>query len=273
MLEAQKILVYCGLVRISNNQSRPSPRRPAFTLIEMLAVVSVIAVLISILLPMLGASMERAREFKCQMAQRTVAFDFRLFADEQLHGNRGDDNGRSSFAIETFQENQYGVDEFWRWGDDLSAHETPDSDGNDPMRCPSLRVPIVLRNNLSCSSGAVGPPQSVSFGFNARLNRAERIDPHGRPVAQLVRLRPNILQESSVPLLIDVDGDRAFENGVPAIYTGPSLDSRGPYAGDRYWFPGKRHNGRANAAFMDGHVEASAEPAKESGWRWDYQPN
>jgi len=272
MLDERSILVQWCLVRETNDQTQKKITRPAFTLIEMLAVMSVISILLAILLPMLASSMERAREFKCQMSQRTVAFDFRLFADEQLHGNRGDDNGRHSFDLETFQENQYGVDEFWRWGDDISAHETPDSDGNDPMRCPSLRQPIVLRDNLSCSSGAVGPPQSVSFGFNARLDRAEITDAYGRPVAVHVRLRPAILQNSSVPLMLDIDGERAFELGVPAIYTAPSLDSQGPYAGDRVWFPGKRHNGRANVVFMDGHVEASAKPSQESGWRWDYQP-
>jgi len=222
---------------------------------------------------MLSSSIERAREFKCSMSQRAIAFDFQLFADEQLHGDRGDDEGRSTFQIETFQESQYGVDEFWRWGDDSSAHETPDADGNDPMRCPSVREPMVLRNNTSCSNGAVGPTQNLSFGFNARLHRAERIDARGRPRAVLARLRSSILEYSSVPLLLDIDGERAFELGVPAIYTAPSLDSQGPYAQDRVWFPGKRHNGRANVAFMDGHVEGSAEPDQEAGWRWDYQPN
>jgi len=244
----------------------------AFTIIELMVVVGVIAILISIILPMLSASIERAREFKCSMSQRTIAFDFQLFADEQLHGDRGDDNGRSSFQIETFQESQYGVDEFWRWGDDSSAHETPDSDGNDPMRCPSVREPMVLRNNTSCSNGAVGPTQSLSFGFNARLHRAERIDSRGRPRAVLARLRPSILGYANVPLLLDIDGQRAFELGVPAIYTAPSLDSQGPYAQGRVWFPGKRHNGRANVAFMDGHVEGSANPDQEAGWRWDFQP-
>ena len=237
-----------------------------------MVVMGVIATLIGIMAPMLASSIERAREFKCSMAQRTVAFDFQLFADDMLHGDRGDDEGSRLFQIETFQESQYGVDEFWRWGDDSSAHETPDSDGGDPMRCPSVREPLVLRNNFSCSSGAVSPPQSVSFGFNARLNRAEVIDSHGRPRAELVKLGSSILQHSDVPLMLDVDGQRAFELGVSPIYTGPSLDSQGPYAGDRVWFPGKRHNGRTNVAFMDGHVASSSAPAKETGWRWDYQP-
>ena len=252
-------------------QTLPSQRH-AFTLVELLAVIGVIAVLIAIVLPMLGSSMERARAFKCQMSQRTVAFDFRLFADNQLHGDRGNDNGRSSFALETFQENQYGVDEFWRWGDDASAHQTPDDQGNDPMRCPSVSEPIILRKNVACSNGAVGPPQFISYGFNARLNRAEIIDSFGRPVAKPVRLKPSIMQHANVPLLLDVDGSRAFQLGVSPIFTAPSLNSLGPYANDRLWFPSSRHNGQTNVAFIDGHVESSADPANEPDWRWDFQP-
>ncbi|MCA9304153.1 MAG: prepilin-type N-terminal cleavage/methylation domain-containing protein [Phycisphaerales bacterium] len=238
----------------------------------MLVVIAVVATLFGILLPMLSGSIERARMFKCQMSQRTVAFDFQIFADDQLHGDRGEDSGRSTFRIETFQESQYGVDEFWRWGGDQQTHETPDSNGNDPMRCPSVRDPVTLRNNVACSSGAVGPPQNISFGFNSRLDRAEIVDSHGRPRAVKARLHPSVVQESNVPLLIDVDGQRAFMIGANPIYTAPSLDSFGPYAGDRVWFPGLRHNGQANAAFMDGHVASSSTPDEEAGWRWDYQP-
>lgn len=255
---------------LPTQHGRPDDPR-AFTLIEIMVVLAVIAILLGIMAPMLVGSIERAREFKCSMAQRTVAFDFQLFADNQLHGDRGDDEGRSSFLIETFQESQYGVDEYWRWGDDSSAHQTPDTDGNDPMRCPSVRAPITLRSNVSCSNGAVGPPQSVSFGFNARLDRAEIIDSRGRPRAVQARLRQTVLQNSNVPLLIDIDGQRAFDLGVTAIYTAPSLDSAGPYAGDRVWFPSTRHNGRSNTAFIDGHVDSSLAPEKETGWDWSYQ--
>ncbi len=270
-LETNHGLIQWALVKDSANSTDSYRCRAAFTLVELLAVFGVISILIAILLPALGASIERAREFKCQMSQRTVAFDFQLFADNELHGDRGDDDTSSSFSLETFQENQYGVDEFWRWGSDISAHQAPDSDGNDPMRCPSLKKPIVLRNNLTCSNGAVGPQQSVSFGFNARLNRAETLDQYGRPIAVNVRLNQAVLQHSDVPLMLDVDGDRAFELGVSALYTAPSLDSRGPYASNRVWFPGKRHGGRTNVAFIDGHVDSSAQPAQEPGWRWDFQ--
>ena len=247
------------------------PARPAFTLVELLIVVAIIALLIGIVTPAISGAMARARSFKCQMAQRSVAFDFQIFADPQLHGDRGDDGDSVMFSIETFQESQYGVDEFWRWGN-AGAVNLPDAQGNDPMRCPDVREPLTLRDNLACSNGAVGPAMSISFGFNARLNRAEIIDSRGRPRAVSVSLRPDILSKSDVPLLMDVDGRRASELGVNPVYIAPSLDSQGPYADGRVWFPGQRHAGKANVAFVDGHVESSADPANEAGFNWAYQP-
>ncbi len=254
------------------NARAQSWRRRGYTLIELLIVTSVIATLIGILLPTLSSAMAQARGFQCQMSQRSVAFDFQIFADEELHGDRGDDGDRASFRIETFQESQYGVDEFWRWGDELGRIELPDAQGNDPMRCPSVRTPLSLRNNLPCSSGAVGPSVSISYGFNARLNRAEVIDARGRPRLVSVKLREHILSYADVPLLMDVDGARAQELGVTPIYIAPSLNSQGPYANDRLWFPALRHHGKANVAFIDGHVESSSDPAGESTWDWAYQP-
>lgn len=253
------------------NISHPLRLR-GFTLIELLVVIGIIAILIGILAPTIHSAIAKSRSFQCQMAQRSVAFDFQIFADNQLHGDRGDDGDRNRFSIETFQESQYRVDEFWDYGDELGSIELPDAHGNDPMRCPEVREPMTLRNNLACSSGAVGPNRSVSFGFNARLDRAEIIDNRGRPRAVRVKLRPNILSHPNVPLLIDVDGQQAQDKGVSAIYTAPSLDSQGPYANDRVWFPDLRHNGKANIAFVDGHVESTSKPASNESWRWDYQP-
>lgn len=245
--------------------------RKGFTFVELLIVIAIIAVLVGILSPAIHGALVRARSFKCQMSQRSVAFDFQIFADPQLHGDRGDDGDRNAFRLETFQESQYGVDEFWRWGD-AGAINLPDIQGNDPMRCPDVRESLTLRNNLACSNGAVGPASSVSYGFNARLHRAERVDARGRPRAVSVSLRPDILAQSSVPLLMDVDGLRANELGVNPVYIAPSLDSLGPYADERVWFPSSRHGGKSNVAFIDGHVESSSQPEAESAYDWAYQP-
>jgi prepilin-type processing-associated H-X9-DG protein len=74
-----------------------------------------------------------------------------------------------------------------------------------------------------------------------------------------------------VPLVIDVDGAEAERRDITPHFTAPSAGSSAAYAGDAYWFPALRHNGKAQAAFVDGSVESSADPANEPGWAWAYQ--
>jgi prepilin-type N-terminal cleavage/methylation domain-containing protein/prepilin-type processing-associated H-X9-DG protein len=244
--------------------------RNGFTLVELLVTLAVIALLVALLLPGLGLAIGSARSFKCQIGQRATAFDFAIFADDQLHGSRGEDEGQPAFALETFQESQYGVDEFWRWGDVNQIH-LPDADGNDPMRCPEVRSSLVLARNVPCSNGGVGPPASISFAFNLRLHRAQSLDAQGRPRAVAVRLRGSITEEGGVPLLFDVDGEKAADRRKNALYSAPSLGDA-IYGADQFWFPALRHNGAGNFAFLDGHVVSSSDPLEEPGWRWDFAP-
>ena len=246
-------------------------RRGAFTVLELLVSVAIVALLVSVLLPALASVRTRARSFKCQVTLRSIALDFMMFAQPELQGSRGDDDrlGRDRFRLETFQESLYRVDEFWGWGSEL-AHEVPDAAGNDPMRCTEMGGEVTLRRNAPCSSGAVGPPQNVSFGFNRRLHRAEDDDTGGRVRSIPVVLTSRIVSESMVPLVWDVDGVAAKDRGSNPVYSGPTLSSLGPYADDRYWYPSLRH-ATTNFAFVDGHVESSRDPLSESGWRWGFQ--
>jgi prepilin-type processing-associated H-X9-DG protein/prepilin-type N-terminal cleavage/methylation domain-containing protein len=252
-------------------------RARAFTLVELLVSVAIIALLLAVALPMLGSTIRTARGFRCQMSLRSVAFDFQIFANDQLHGDRGDDArdlGPGRFRLATFQESQYGLDEFWRWGDGVDSHSFPDTSNNDPMRCSEVRAPVTVRRNIPCTDGAIDPPQNVSFGFNARLQWSEQVDDRGRVRVTENQLTERILDDAhadSVPLAWDVDGALAAQRESLPIFSAPSLDSVGAFAADRFWYPGRRHNGAANFAFLDGHVKPSANPLSEPGWSWAYQ--
>ncbi len=245
-----------------------------FTLVELIVSIGIVALLIAILLPALGSTLGSARGFKCQMSLRATAFDFSVYADPALHGDRGHDDRLAGdrFTIETFQESQYGVDEFWRYGEG-ETHTIPDALGNDPMRCPEIRGPLQLRPNAPCSGGAVAPPENISFAFNMRLHKVEYTHPLiGTPRLVPVTLTERVADEGDVPLALDVDGAAARSAHASALYTAPATTPDGPYSGGGFWFPSARHNGQVNVAFVGGHVLSSEDPAGESVWRWDYQP-
>jgi len=85
-----------------------------------------------------------------------------------------------------------------------------------------------------------------------------------------VVLDVNLINEPMVPLVWDVDGGAAKLKGSNPVYSAPTLDSKGPYRDDRYWYPSMRHR-VVNVAFIGGHVESTREPLAETGWFWGFQ--
>jgi prepilin-type processing-associated H-X9-DG protein/prepilin-type N-terminal cleavage/methylation domain-containing protein len=238
-------------------------RRPAFTLVETLVTIAIIATLLSLVAPLLARTIGAARSFRCQMTLRSAAFDFALFADSELGPDRGADSGLGGrFHLETFQESQYRIHEFWDW--DATTRMTLESADRMPLRCSEVRGPLTLIDATPCGSGAVGPASAVSYTFNARMHR----DDEGARVA----LDTMVLDNGSVPLVWDVDGAAAGARSVSPVFSAPGLGTAGPYRDDRLWFPAMRHNGAANFAFIDGRVESSARPLGEASWNWSYAP-
>ncbi|MBX3316107.1 MAG: prepilin-type N-terminal cleavage/methylation domain-containing protein [Phycisphaeraceae bacterium] len=251
----------------TSRNSASSPHLRAFTLVEVFVSMAIIGSLLAIALPMLARTMGAAKGFRCQVAQRTVAFDFAVFANDDLGPDRGNDtslNGR--FTIETFQNSQYGLSEFWRWGSG-TTHTLPDNADNDPMRCAEVKSPIKVTRSLSCTDGGVTPAASISFGFNLRLHRRPVVS-DGVPRLEPVQLSGAVLESGSTPLFWDVDGRVASTRGLNPVFSAPSLADTDTLGANTYWFPAMRHNGAANVAFIDGHVAASRAPLEEPGWNW-----
>lgn len=242
----------------------------AFTLIELLIVIGIIAVLLALILPMLRSAIGSARGFNCQMSLRSTTYDFAVFADDVLHGPRGSDSTSNSFSLSSFQDSLYGVNEFWAWPQD--PHTLPDAAGNNPMHCSEVRAPITLHRSAPCDNGGVSPLQNVSFALNARLYWREITTP--APSARQIRLSASILAHanSMVPLVWDIDGAATVQAESTPFYSAPTLDSPAVFAGDQFWHPGLRHNRGLNVGFIDGHVAASRNPLNEAGWQWGFVP-
>ncbi len=258
--------------------ARGAPRAPgvdsaaAFTLIETLVVMGIIAVLMSILVPVLSSARRTVQALQCASNMKTVTTQFGLFVDGNSAAGRGDSEalGGRRFFINDFQESLYRIDEFW----DAGATTTqPLIAGGEPMLCPAGAPQLQRRKGFPCGSQAVGPPDDVSLAVNMRLYRRV-IDFKGQRIlapSAGTKVRSSVLDHPYVPLILDVDGAEAAARGLEPFYTAPPLvESQDPYADGRFWMPSRRHGGKTNVAFVGGHVLSSAQPDRER-WDWQYQ--
>ncbi|MFM9956909.1 MAG: prepilin-type N-terminal cleavage/methylation domain-containing protein [Phycisphaerales bacterium] len=258
-------------------------RRAGFTLVETIVTIAIIALLLTLLLPALGAAQGSARRHACLMNLRRIATDFALFADANAGTPRGDDDRnlpRGQFYLSTFIESEFGISEFWNGsgggaggGSGGGAGSWAPLPQDHILRCPEVKGQVLLSNG-PCTGGpggGISPPSRVSYGFNLRLHK--RPPAPGKPSIGFLRLRESILSNPGVPLVWDTDAAAANAKGVSdTSFSAPSLGAGGAYASDRYWNPSLRHGGRNNIVLMDGSARATDDPLSLPGVRWDFVP-
>ncbi|MEW6250810.1 MAG: prepilin-type N-terminal cleavage/methylation domain-containing protein [Planctomycetota bacterium] len=250
----------------------PRPPAAAFTLVELLVVITIIALLLALLLPALSAARDQTKAVKCASNLRSAGFEFQLFVDGHTPRGRGQSErlGPGRFYIGDFVEHLYSIDEFWELPELTALPMRPEQ---ELLLCPAARSALTKRAGYPCGRAAIEPLAGVSVATNMRLQRAT-IEFMGQTLlapAAATHVRADVLGRPYVPLLIDIDGGAAAQRGVEPFYAAPPLPGEtGPYGTGAYWWPAARHGGRVNVAFVGGHVLSSARPEREP-WDWAYQ--
>ncbi len=207
----------------------------AFSLVELMVTVAIIAVLAALLLPAVSRSRQAAQKIQCVGNLRQLGVGLQSF----VAGNHvyptlfgGTNNGDQSYAW---------MDQLERGGFDISQPKKSYST-EGVWKCPSARWSMV------------DPPSFTNcYSYNgcgiSGLNpRDQYLGLSGQPISRVEGFRP--IKESEVIAPGDMmaigdsfAGDYVFgRGGVPHM--------------ERVGFASSRHAGKVNVVFCDGHVES-----------------
>lgn len=212
---------------------------PAFTLIEVLVVVGIIALLAALLLPALGSAKARAQKMRCANNIRQLSLAWWLYADDNSDALV---NNHGLQETKTRQENWANNLQDWLSSEgntNLAGLTTgklaPYLQGSTPVfKCPSdksvadngPRIRSMSMNSL------VGDPGVLTNVFNPQL-------------VQFFR-SADIPNPANIYVFLDEHPD--------TINDGFFMNRWEDYRWGN--LPASYHNGAANLSFADGHVES-----------------
>lgn len=236
-------------------RSRGSLPQAAFTLLELLVVIALVALLASLLLPVLGRSRTSAQRAQCVGNLHQLGLAAQMYWDD--NGGRcfawqlGATNGGRLYWFGWLQDGPEGE----RIYDPADGALFPYLKGHSIGVCPALNYSL-SQFKLKATGAAYG------YGYNRFLAAAI-----GQPGIKSSKL------PDPANTLIFADAAQVNDFQPPASKANPMLeewyyvDNTSDYPNGHF-----RHNRRANAAFCDGHtgaeqfVPGSLDPRLPAQW-------
>jgi prepilin-type N-terminal cleavage/methylation domain-containing protein/prepilin-type processing-associated H-X9-DG protein len=230
-----------------------SSRREGFTLIELLVVVAVVGILAGLLLPALVRARVKGESILCGSNQRQLIFAWMLYPDD--HDGKLPNNFGSGDTKKTIEEGAYlnWVNNVMSWN--LEPENTnatliaagglgPYVSGSARIfRCPADYV----LHDIQRSAGWTARTRSISM--NAMVGDAGEFTRNGSNTNNPYFQQFFKMSEIDDPARIFV----FIEEHPDSINDGYFLNK--PYSSEWHDLPASYHNGAANLAFADGHVE------------------